>query len=111
MWREAGLAWATSVSLENVGGIYEAQNQPWKALECYREVLSMRKKLKNRYRKDPQYRRDYSVSLSKIGDIYETQDQPRKALRYYEEDLVISREFKRPVSGKPGLSVGLFDRP
>ncbi|MFM7875887.1 MAG: tetratricopeptide repeat protein [Microcystis panniformis] len=74
-----------SAALNNLGLLYLQMGQPQKALEYYREALSMSQLLK--------YPVQAVGNLNGIGEVYHSIGQLQKALEYLEQALSISQEI------------------
>ncbi|MBA8667813.1 tetratricopeptide repeat protein [Holosporaceae bacterium 'Namur'] len=72
-----------AIVLNNMGSIFQAQNQYDKALDCFKQALII---IKKAYGKEHP---EYINSLNQIGSIFQAQNQYNKALDYYKEALTI----------------------
>jgi len=75
-----------SVCLNNIGSLYQTQNNLKKALEYFNKSLEIERTLKNK--------EQVSIRLYNIGVIYEAMDSLDMAYTYYFNSLLIEQELK-----------------
>jgi tetratricopeptide (TPR) repeat protein len=100
-----------SVSLDNVGGVAQAQGDWTEAESVYRESLALRRQLVERLGGTPESLRDLSVSLDNLGRVAQAQGDWTQAESVYRESLALRRQLVERLGGTPeslrDLSVSL----
>lgn len=85
-----------SSCLNNIGNIYQAQNNYTKALQYYKRSLKTEEELKNK--------EQISIRFYNIGVIYDLLDSLDKAYAFYYNSLLIEQELKN----KEGVLYALY---
>jgi tetratricopeptide (TPR) repeat protein len=77
--------WNQSVSLNNIGHVFQIQGNLEKSLKYYQQALKINREIGN---KDGE-----AVNIGNIGVIYRIQGNLKYALKYYQQALEINREI------------------
>jgi len=89
-WEEALLLWRAvgdkeweAITLNSIGGIYDALGEQQKALEYYNQSLPLFRAIG-----DKEWE---AITLNSIGSVYDALGEQQKALEYYNQSLPFSR--------------------
>jgi tetratricopeptide (TPR) repeat protein len=77
-----------SACYNNIGSVYQLQENYSRALEYFRKSLQIEEKLKQPLQK--------SIRYYNIGEVYKEMDSLDVALNYFNNSLLIERNFKNP---------------